>query len=392
VRSDATAFGEDTRRGYDQWAAFGSIDYDIIPDILTVTAGTRWYEYKEFETGTQYGTDSSCMNVPNGHCGDDVVNIGGGLDRKTYSGFKSRANVTWHITPDIMAYATYSQGFRPGGFNRSTGAVAPGPGGVKQFEKPNGYAPDTLTNNEIGIKSELFDNRLQLNLSAYYMIWDNVQFLFFNPTYFGNTTFGLNGPNFDDQGVEGQFVARVAEGLTVQGSGDYDENTVNNSRCLVGNIAGTPSFGQCISQIIPKGSTTLVPLANPFGTPGGVAAFSPKYQGNIRARYDWQMDDYSFFAMVGANYTGKMYNQPSTYAPGSSAGPIPTTTFLRYLQPAYTTYDASLGVAFGKWYGQIYGSNLGNSDASTFTSSAQFIKSEVPLRPRVIGVKIGYNY
>ena len=34
------------------------------------------------------------------------------------------------------------------------------------------------------------------------MIWDNVQFLFFNPTDFGNTTFGLNGPNFDDQGVE----------------------------------------------------------------------------------------------------------------------------------------------------------------------------------------------
>jgi hypothetical protein len=41
---------------------------------------------------------------------------------------------------------------------------------------------------------------------------------------------------------------------------------------------------------------------------------------------------------------------------------------------------------------QIYGSNLSNSDASVFTSTAQFIKSEVPLRPRVIGLTIGYKF
>jgi hypothetical protein len=44
------------------------------------------------------------------------------------------------------------------------------------------------------------------------------------------------------------------------------------------------------------------------------------------------------------------------------------------------------------WYAQLYGQNLGNSHASTFTSSAQFIKSEVPLRPRVIGLRIGANF
>jgi hypothetical protein len=45
-----------------------------------------------------------------------------------------------------------------------------------------------------------------------------------------------------------------------------------------------------------------------------------------------------------------------------------------------------------KWTAQLYGSNLFNSHASTFTSSAQFIKSEVPLRPMVVGVKIGYAF
>jgi iron complex outermembrane receptor protein len=62
------------------------------------------------------------------------------------------------------------------------------------------------------------------------------------------------------------------------------------------------------------------------------------------------------------------------------------------MQPSYATYDASIGIALKQWYAQIYGNNLGNSHASTFTSSAQFIKSEVPLRPRVIGMKIGYNF
>ena len=123
-----------------------------------------------------------------------MINIDAANDRKTYSGFKSRGNVTWHITPDIMAYYTFSQGFRPGGFNRSSGAVAPGAGGVNQFNKPNGYGPDSLQNHEIGVKGTFLDNRLQVNLSAYLMQWNNVQFLFFNPPYLGNTTFGVNGP------------------------------------------------------------------------------------------------------------------------------------------------------------------------------------------------------
>ena len=56
IRGDMTAFGEDMQRGYDQTAFFGSVDFDIIPKVLTVTAGTRWYHYSEFEVGSQYGT------------------------------------------------------------------------------------------------------------------------------------------------------------------------------------------------------------------------------------------------------------------------------------------------------------------------------------------------
>ena len=391
VRGDTTAFGEDTQRGYDQYAAFGSVDYDLIPDVLTLTAGTRWYQYNEFEVGSQYGTGTSCLDVPNGECTGGMVNINNAMDKVTYSGFKSRASLTWHVNKDTLAYFLFSQGFRPGGYNRSVKAVIAGPGGAKQFEEPNGYAPDSLNNYEIGVKSQLFDHRLQLNLSAYYMDWSNVQFLLFNPTLGINTTFGINGPSYNVKGIEAQVVARVTDGLTVQGSASYNDDTQSDSPCLKDNIKGTPAFGQCITQTIVSGSSALVPFANPFGSLGSVPAFSPTFQGNIRARYDWRIMDYKAFVMADANYTGSMFNQPATYPSGAGVL-IPNTTYLRYLQPAYATVDASVGIAKDQWYAEIYGTNLTNSDASTFTSSAQFIKSEVPLRPLVVGFKVGANF
>ncbi len=390
IRSDATAFGEDTQRGYDQIAFFGSADYDIIPNILTVTAGTRWYQYRETEVGSQYGTTTGCLNVPNGDCSGGLVNINAANDRKTYSGLKSRGNVTWHITSDMMAYYTFSQGFRPGAFNRAAGAVAPGAGGVDQYNKPNAYGPDSLQNQEIGMKGTFLDNRLQVNLSAYLMQWNNVQFLFFNPPELGNTTFGINGPDYHVKGAEAQIQAIVADGLTVSGSGSYNEDTQAGAPCFVSNIPGSPSFGQCITEIIPKGSTTLQPFVNPFGAPGTVPAFAPRFQGNARVRYDWVMDKYNPYIMAGVSYMGSMFNQPATYTSGTGVT-VPSTTFLRYLQPSYVTFDAAIGVTFDKWYVELFGQNLGDSHASTFTSSAQFIESEVPLRPRVVGLKLGYN-
>jgi outer membrane receptor protein involved in Fe transport len=268
--------------------------------------------------------------------------------------------------------------------------VITGPGGAKQFLEPNSYAPDSLTNYEVGLKTQMFDHRLQLNLSAYWMDWDNAQFFLFAPAYKINTTFGLNGASYNVKGVEAQLVARVTEGLTVQGSVSYNHDTQTTAPCLIDNIASTPAFGQCISQAIPVGGV-LSPFQNPFGDLGSTPAFSPAWQGNLRARYEWQVADYHAFAMVAGNYVGGMYNQPSSYLSGDGVL-IPNTTYLRYFQPAYGTIDASIGAGRDNWKVELFGSNLTNSHASTFTSSAQFIKSEVPLRPLVVGVKFGISF
>jgi iron complex outermembrane recepter protein len=395
TRGDVTAFGEDLQRGYKQYALFGSVDFDIIPKVLTATAGTRWYEYKEFETGSEYYTTTSCQRVAS------PCTAGKNLDalglKKNFHGFKSRGNLTWHVTSDILAYYTYSQGYRPGGFNRESGQslVAAGPdldangNHIKQLFKPSSYEPDTLTNHEIGVKSEWLDHRLQVNVSGYHMKWAGIQVPLFNPNALGNTTFLTNGADYTINGVELQLVARVTQGLTVQGSTSYNDAKQSNNPCLVANNPAAPNNGQCIQQVIAP-SGVLSPLLSVFGPQGGTPAFSPKLQYNVRARYDWNFNDYKTFIGAGANHVGSMYNQIDNGTTNYVGAPF--TTLLRYFQPGYTTYDASAGVAKDNWTVEAYGTNLGNSNASTFTSSAQFIRSEVPLRPRVIGVKVGFKF
>ena len=405
LREQNTSFGEDAQRGYKQTAFFVSGDYDIIPKVLTITGGTRYFHYDEFESGSEFYSETTSpliIDHPNGAC-TEAGACGFGMNmHKTESGFRSRGNLTWHVTPDMMAYYTFSQGFRPGGFNRTAtlpnGTVvlageAPyiaKENATEQYNKPEGYSSDSLTNNEIGFKSELFDHRLMVDLSAYLMHWDNVQLVLFDPVSLGNSSFSVNGPSYTIKGVELQFVARITDGLTVQGSSSNNSSSQDNSPCLTSNrpTAGNPTpIGACITQV--KGA----PFANPYGVVGSSLPFSPAWQFNLRGRYDWTFDTYKPFVWVGANHTGASRNEPPSYPSGDTAAQsIPTTTLLLYSMPGYTTYDAGMGVLKDNWTVQLTGSNLSNSDASTFTSSGQFIKSETPLRPRVLTLQFGYKF
>jgi iron complex outermembrane recepter protein len=398
-----TAFGEDVERGYRQTAFFTSVDFDLIPKVLTLTGGTRYYHYDEFERGSEFYTSTAANNIPNGAC----ISSGGcgfGINlNKTESGFRSRGNLSWHVTPDFLAYYTYSQGFRPGGFNR-TETLANGTvvltgeapyttaKATDQYNKPSGFGSDNLTNNEIGIKSEFLDHRVQVNASAYRMKWSNVQLPLFDPVNLGNTNFVVNGPTYVVKGVELQLIARPMEGLTVQGSSSLNSTNQTNAPCLSSNrdSAGNPTpLGTCITQI--KGH----PYTNPYGVLDTSPAFSPPLEFNLRARYDWTLRDYKPFVTVGANHIATMRNEPASFPSGTTSAlctPIPTTTLCQYVMPGYTTYDAAIGVAKDNWTAQVTGNNLTNSDASTYTASNQFIEAKTPLRPRVITFLMGYKF
>lgn len=421
-RGPAVGFGEDTQRGFKQYAAFGSVDFDILPNV-TITGGTRYYNYKEYEIGSVYGTPVG--NYPGG-CGQQPTCVtGSNLDalglKSNYHGFKSKATISWKPQPGTMLYATFSQGFRPGAFNRGPSArvqdgtfpyldASGNPTKTKTSSKnfqllvPAAYAPDNLTNWEVGLKTDLFDRKVTLNLSAYYMSWDNIQIGFFNPAAgFGNTAFAANGPTYHIKGVEAQIFARPATGLTIQGSATYNDSRQANSPCFIVNNPTATDFGKCLTTRFGGYSSPGVPIAtpvqSPYGTPGSVTPFSPKFQGNIRARYEWSGGSgMEYFVAAGVNYTSSYFNQPGTYPSGdvvangngvSSNGIIiPATTVLRYKMNGYALADAQIGFTRDNWTVTIFGDNLFNSHAATFTNSSQYIKTSTIVRPMTYGIKI----
>ena len=80
----------------------------------------------------------------------------------------SKANISYQVSDDAMIYATVSEGYRPGGTNRTTQLGAT-------------YDADFLTNYEFGFKSILMDGRLRLNGAIYSMKWDDIQLGWFDP-------------------------------------------------------------------------------------------------------------------------------------------------------------------------------------------------------------------
>jgi iron complex outermembrane recepter protein len=371
IRGDSTAFFDDRQRTIDQKAIFGSVDYDIIPKVLTVTAGTRYYRFDEKEIGSENSSFGCKVFDPTTYYGPCTTSGANNLDaqssnRSRYSGFKSRANLSWKVTEDALVYYTWSQGFRPGGFNSgATGLL--NVNGVATFITPATYKPDQLTNNELGFKTLWLDRHVQVDGAIYQEDWKNAQVNFFDPAALGyNLIFGTNGPNYRVRGIEVQVVAKIGGGLSIQGSGSYNDSRQTNSPSLVNNNPMSPTYGQTLD------------IANPYGAVGSRLANSPLQQFNLRVRDDFDLLGYNAFWQVGAAHIGDSQSA--------------TGNLISYDQPGYTTYDASAGIAKNAWSVQFFVQNLTSVNASTGTNAAQFVEAEVVTRPRIAGLKISYKF
>ncbi len=415
VRNAQTGFFDDVQRGYKQKAAFMSVDFDLIPKTLILTAGTRYFDFTSHDAGGDVGSFyckfyggytatnfGPCTTANNNGFNHNFYpgppGFVGGYNPGPYgtnlttqpanhsseSGFRSRGNLTWKIAPDVMVYYTFSQGFRPGGFNRGTSGHLPegfvigdtaalqkcGYTGkpVCQYYTPLQWESDNLTNNEVGWKTEWLDHRLQVDGAVYQEKWTNVQTQFFDPQQgLGNLTFAVNGPSYRVRGVELQVVGRVMQGLTVTGSGSYNDSRQTNSPSFINNNPNAPGYGQTITSI-----------PNPYGAPGSRLAESPLFEGNVRVRYEWAMNDYHAFVQVGGVHIGEEI---------SNTGNVDS-----FVMPGYTTYDGSLGIAKDQWVVSLFGQNLTDVNASTFTNGSQFVETQTVIRPRVLGVHFGYKF
>jgi outer membrane receptor protein involved in Fe transport len=276
-------------------------------------------------------------------------------------------NLSWHPTEDALLYYTWSQGFRPGGFNEGSTTRTP-PGGNYTFRTPEVYQPDTLVNNEIGWKSQWFDHRFELNAAIYQEDWKNVQLELFEPCCFGNLDFVTNGPNYRVRGGETELIARVTHGLTLMGSASYNTSHLISAPPLY-DIHGNP----------------ITSIVNAFGNPGSPLAQSPQLQGNLRVRYEFEINDYKAFWQVGATHQSSSLSSTTII-------PTPNTPGYQYVEPGYSTYDASAGIARDQWAMQLYGQNLTDTRADLYENAYQFVDAKTVNRPRTGGLRFTYKF
>ena len=347
VQTDDTTFFQDARRETKQIAFFISADYDLIPKVLTLTVGTRHFRFDNSLVGSvslsfgcfQQGYNpSGCVNYPGYAYNLDAQGL-----RGSESGFKSRANLTWHIMPDVMAYYTYSQGFSARRLQGNGNSPhVPGPDGVAQYLIPRSYASDKLTNNEIGWKTEFFDHRLQWNGAIYRENWDNVQIEFFDPGLIGNLYVNTNGQNFLIKGIETCLIGRVTQGLTMQAAASRNQSRQTNSPVLIANNPASVNYGKPITEDCV--TTPCSPVGSPFGPIGSPSADAPPIQFSLRARYDWTtaVSGYSPFVQASVHHNGHAFTQAGSNPNYNVAGEI-STSRTRFEIPAYSTVEASGG-------------------------------------------------
>ena len=402
-RASDIGFFNDFTRNYTQYAAFASVDFDILEN-LTLTLGTRYYDIKNEMAGANMGSFYCKVygSGASGPCNGTNSGYGEGTPPETglspygtnvsfqpdnnnkADGFRSRANLTWRINPDVLVYTTWSEGYRPGGFNRGSACGAKDPvSGVNQWCFPTSYESDDVTNIEAGWKTTFWGGRAQFNGAIYEEQWENAQTGLFAPDLgFPNLQSFLNGPKYEVKGVEFNVAVAPMDGLTVTAAGSYNKGELKNSPQVISNNPASPTLGQPVTEscLVYAGGvcTSVVSVQNLFGTPGSAMANSPEWQFNIRARYEWAWGDYNPYVGAALQYQDDSY---------SSA-----TVNNRFVQPAFTTMDASFGVAKDAWNAEFYVVNLTDENESMYSTASQFILVEVPMRPRTMGLRFGYNF
>jgi iron complex outermembrane recepter protein len=393
IRPLGDGFLNDLTRGYQQKAAYASFDLDIVPKTLTLTAGTRFFSTDSSQVGSVVGSvgcqlifhpaaPNPCVNHSNFQ-NDNAA----GLDR-TFSGFRSRASLSWKISDDALLYYTWSQGYRAGGFNRGTPAVGGplAPGGAPWQEQatahggvavPVEFAPDNLINNELGWKTMWSDERIQWNGALYQEDWQQVQIGIFAPGLFGATT-TTNGGDYRVRGVETSLVARVGSGVTLEGGAAWNHSELVKEavfRWADGTVIDFSTLQTASGRR----------LSNPGGTLGSPLAGAPPFQGNLRVRYDFALGAYEAFAQIGAVHQAHSLASTDRITLDLQGNSI------AYDLPAFTTFDGALGIGRDRWRLQLYALNLTDTRAQLYANYSQWFKAVTVSRPRTLGFTVTYR-
>ena len=189
----------------ESYAGFASVTVRPVEQI-ELTGGLRYTRERVKASYSRQATGLLTAFVP------DVTTQF--LDSGWDDNFSPTANVAYKPTRNLTFYATYSQGYRSGGFNTAPGEPVPPPNDAAQ----RSFRPEKVTNYEIGVKSSLIDDRLTANLSLFKMDYSDFQRSFYNIDPVAGVTINTFNAQASMKGLELQLVARPTRRLTVDAS------------------------------------------------------------------------------------------------------------------------------------------------------------------------------
>ena len=258
------------------------------------------------------------------------------------------------LNPNTTIYARVAKGFRPGGPNVIAPSAPP--------EVPRTYHSDSVTSYEVGVKAQSADHVFSIDAAAFHIKWKDIQL--FTQVVANGIPFGvnINGSGAKSDGVELTATARPLPGLDLSLNGAYTNARLTDD---------TP--------------------ATVGGFKGDQLPFTPKFSVALNGDYHWQMGS-NARAHIGASLrhlsgqTGD-YNLAFVTAHGHQ----------RHIDP-YSVIDLNAGVDFGRFDVEAYVKNLGNSHGVTSlagTTTPIYPNGAIGtgiIRPRTIGVTLGFNY
>jgi len=325
------------------WAVFSEWTYRLTQK-LSLSAGARYNndDISQAAYTPAYVLPERCC-IPTRSTEPAGPALPGQSGSATFTQLSPRFSVQYQWTPAIMTYYTYSQGFGAGGFT-----------GGNVFFLPNGgfasFGPETLTNHEIGVRTDLFARRLRLNATVFSGDYDDIQV--------GEEV--QQTPGFVLTRNAGE--ARI-EGVEVEGALSPNRHFALNFSASWLDAAYTSI-----------GNAKNLQLDSPL-------AYAPRFAYSLGAQYEW-----SIFGGAALTARADYVWQDEVY----SAPDLNTRTF----QPAYGVANARVAFrdASGRWEVSLTGTNVLNEfyRLTGFFLPADQIEIGTPARPREWSLSVRY--
>jgi outer membrane receptor protein involved in Fe transport len=341
------------RKDKDQ-AVFGEVSFDFT-DRLTGTAGLRYFEFENSIRGFFGFNDNYSSNYGQALCFSDVQYKGSPCtnldDEVDDSDTVQKFNLTYQVADGKMVYATYSEGYRPGGINRNN-TVPP-------------YKPDFLTNYELGWKTMWLGNRLRLNGAVFLEEWDDIQYSFLPPSGSGLTVI-RNAGSAEITGIEADLTWAATDKLTLTAG-----FTALNAEL-------TEDYNEDAGDEDDTG---------PEAFDGDRLPVTPEFKANLIARYEATVGEYDWHLQGAFVYNGDSFSDLRR-ADRETLGKI----------DAYSVLDLSAGFRRKGLSVELFINNVSDEKAETLryaqcaTDTCGPNPLYVPIMPRVYGLKLSQDF